>query len=73
MLIEHPHDFCRVHSGAAAQRDDNVGLEFTHSLRAVLSGKQRGIGLNVGEHSVGDVHLVKLIGDRLGIAVFIQE
>ena len=56
MLIEYPHNLCRVHCGAAAERDDHVGLKLAHCLGAVLSGNKRRIGLNVGEHRVGDSH-----------------
>ena len=73
MLVEYPHDLRSVHSGAAAERDDNVGLEGAHSLGAPLCGNERRIGLNVGEGGVGDAHFVELIGDRLGVAVLVKE
>ena len=73
MLIEHPHDLCRVHCGAAAKGDDGVRLKFAHGCGAVLRGEQRGVGLNVGKYRAGDVHLVELVGDRLGVAVLVQE
>ena len=73
MLIQHPHDLSSVHCGAAAERDDHVGVEAAHCFCALLGGDQGRVRLNVRESGVGDAHFVELIGDRLEIAVFIQE
>ena len=73
MLVENPHDFCRVHSGAAAQGDYRVRLEGSHLLNALFGALERRVGSNVAEGRVYYAHLVELIGYRLGVAVFVKE
>ena len=48
MLIEQPHTLSGIHSGAAAQGDNDVRLELTHSLYAAHNGFYVRIRLNVG-------------------------
>ena len=73
MLIEHPHDFARVHRRAAADGYDAVGFKIRHSLRALPCAGECRVGRNIEECGVGYTHLVKLVGYSLCIAVFIKE
>ena len=47
VLVKYPHDLAGVHSGAAAEGDDNVGLELLHLLRALHRACERRVGSNV--------------------------
>ena len=73
MLIENPHDFRRVHRGAAAESDYRVGLKSSHLLNALFGALESRVGSNVAESRVDNAHLVELIGYRLGVAVFVKE
>ena len=73
MFVEHPHDLAGVHCGAAAHRDDAVGLESAHRRRAFLGAGESGIGRDVEERGVRDAHLVELVGDGLRISIMIQK
>ena len=73
MLVEHPHNLARVHGGAAAHGDNHIGLKLPHKLSAGLRIGQGGIGLHIGEYSVGDAHLVQTVGNHMGISVLVQE
>ena len=65
VFIKHPHDFCRVHCGAAAEGDDAVGPESVHLRRALLCRSKGRVGLNVKECCVSNAHFVKNVGDKL--------
>ena len=73
MLIQNPHNLAGIHCGAAAERDDAVGLKCTHLCRAFLCACQRRVGCYIKERGVLNAHLVELIGNRLGVTVVIQE
>ena len=73
MLVENPHDFACVHCGTAAECNDAIGLECLHLLCALFcTGKCR-VRSNVEERRMNDTHFVKLVCDRLCIAVMIKE
>ena len=44
VLVHHPHDLTGVHSGSAADRDDDVGLEEGHLGGTAARALQRGVG-----------------------------
>ena len=73
MLVEHPHDLARVHSGAAAHGDDHIGLEGTHLLRTGLGAGQGGIRGHVGEAGMLNAHFVQLVLDGLGVTIGVKE
>ncbi|OPZ15828.1 MAG: hypothetical protein BWZ04_03267 [Firmicutes bacterium ADurb.BinA205] len=73
MFIKHPHDLCSVHSRAAAESNDNIGLECSHLCGAFLSAGKSRIGSNVEEYGVLNAHFVKLVSDRCSESVFIEE
>ena len=64
LFVEEPHGFCRVHRRAAAQRDDGVGLEAAHQIRAFIDGLDARIGFDIGEKLDGYFvfALVELVG-----------
>ena len=73
MLIEYPHDLAGVHCGAAADGDNAVGLERYHLCGAFLGAGEGRVGSDVKECGVDYAHFVELVGDRLSVAVVIQE
>ena len=73
MFVEHPHDLTGVHCGAAADGDDAIRFKGAHLRGAFAGAGKRRIRRHVVEGRVRNPHLVELIGNRLGIAVFIQE
>ena len=73
MLIHHPHDLRRVHSGAAAQGDDSIRLKASHLLCTGLGAFQLGIRLYIIEAAVNDSHLIQLVGYGLCISILIKE
>ena len=73
MLVQNPHDLARVHGGAAANGEDQVGLEGCHLRRALSGTGEGGIGSHVVEGGVGDPHGVQLLLHRLRVAVLVQE
>ena len=73
MLVQHPHYLCRVHSRAAAERDDNVRLELCHFLCTRLCICKCRVGLNIGENVVSNTHFAELIGYAFSVAAFVKE
>ena len=73
MLVEHPHDFARVHRGAAAHRYYAVGAEVRHRLRAFARAGERRVGSDVEECRVLYTHFVEAVGYHLGVAVVVKE
>ncbi len=73
MLIQHPHNLGRVHGRAAAQGDDHIGLEAVNLLDALSGAGQGRVRGHVGKHGVLNAQLVQTVGQRLGVAVLIQE
>ena len=73
MLIENPHNLCRVHSRTTTERDDCIGSEGSH-LRCALSCICKcWVGLNVKECCVLNTHCVKLVCNGLCVTVLIKE
>ena len=70
MLIEQPHALGRIHRGAAAERDDDIGLEFAHHSHAAHDRVYIGIGLDVGiDFTVAVVlALAQIVKDFINIA-----
>ena len=58
MLVHNPHNLAGVHSRAAAQSNNAVGLEGGHSLGALFSAGQSRIRSNVVESGMSDAHFV---------------
>ena len=73
MLVEYPHDLACVHSRAAAESDDTVGLKCADGLCAFKCAGKCRVGENVAEYGVLDAHLIELVRDRLCIIVLIKE
>ena len=73
MLVENPHDLCGVHCRTTAKGDDGVGLECSHLRRTLGCVCKGGVGLYVEECLVLNTHLVKLVGDGLGVTVLVKE
>ena len=73
MLIQHPHDLARVHGGAAADGENQIGLEGRHLRRALSGTGEGGIGSYVVEGGMGNPHSVQLLLHRLRVAVLVQE
>ena len=65
LLVEEPHGFGRVHRRAAAQRNNGVGLEAAHQIRAFIDGLDARIGFDIGKQLDGHFvfALVELVGD----------
>ena len=73
VLVENPHDLRRVHGAAAADSDDDVGIEAGHELSAFLSASKRRIRSNVREGREHDTLGRERLLDRLGVAVGVEE
>ena len=73
MLIKHPHDFRRVHCGAAAYRYYNIRSEACHHFCAFFCDIQCRIGLDLGKNRIAYSDFVQLVGYGLCIAVAIQK
>ena len=73
VFIENPHDLRRVHGAAAADGDDDVGIEAGHELSAFLGASERRIRSNVREGREHDTLGRERLLDRLGIAVGVEE
>ena len=73
MFIHHPHDFCSVHSGTAADGDDGIRLELGHLVSTLSRALERRVGGNFIEASVLNAHFVELLFNRLGVAVIVKE
>ena len=73
MFVKYPHDFCRVHCAAAAERDYAVGSERRHLLCAFCRTAEGRVGSNVKEGRMLDSHFVKPVGYRLCVSVMIEE
>ena len=71
MLVQHPHNLCGVHCGAAADRNYSVRLKAAHRLRTLLGGIERRIGSDVKKCRMGYAHAVELVGYHLCVTVFI--
>ena len=73
MLVEHPHDFRRVHGRTTAHRDDDIRLEGGHLSGTGFGAGQGGIRFHGVEGVVNDAHGIQLLFHRLGVAILIQE
>ena len=73
MLIQHPHNLARVHSGTAAHSQDYIRLKFSHELGASLCVSQCGVRLYIGEYGICDSHFAQTVCDDMGVSVLIQE
>ena len=73
MLVHYPHYLTGVHSGAAAHRDDAVGLKCVHCGGTLFRASERGIGSDVEERGVGYTHFVEFVGYRFGVTVIVKE
>ena len=73
VLIHHPHDFRRVHSGTAADGDDGIRLELGHLVSTLSRALERRVGGNFIEAGVLNAHFVELLFNRLGVAVIVKE
>ena len=71
MLVHYPHDLTCIHCGTAAQCDNYIWLESSHSLCTSLCICQGRIRLNIREALVNNTHLVQLVSNRLGVAIHI--
>ena len=67
VLVAEPHHLGRVHGGAAAEGDDEVGLEGVHALEAGLDGVGVRVRLDFVEDLDFDAHLVEDLGDLVGV------
>ena len=65
LLIEEPHGFGRVHWRTTAQRDDGIGLEAAHQIRAFIDGLDARISFDIGKQLNGHFvfALMQLVGD----------
>ena len=73
MLIHNPHDLTCIHCGAAAQCDDDIRLECSHSLCTFHRICQGRVRLYIGEALVNNAHLIQFIGNRFCITIHIKE
>ena len=73
MFIQHPHDLCCVHCGAAAQCNDHVRLERPHQFRTLLGTRQCGIGLYIREYLIRNAHFLQRFRNAAHLAAFEQE
>ena len=73
VLVEEPHDLGRVHRGAAADGDDDIGLEGVHPFHAFAGGSEGRIGQNIGEDFGFDSHLFEELERVVQQTVLIEE
>ncbi len=68
MLIHQPHDLGGVDGGAAADGDDDIGLELVHGRQALHGVLDLGVHTDVIENTGGDAHVGQLVQDGLAHA-----
>ena len=68
MLIHQPHDLRGVDGGAAADGDDDIGVEVVHGGHALHSVLDLGINTDVVERGGLDAHGLQLVDDGLADA-----
>ena len=68
MLIHQPHDLSGIDCGAAADGDDDIGLEVMHCLHTLHSVLNLGVNTDVVEAGSLDAHGLQLVNDRLADA-----
>ena len=73
VLVEHPHDLGCVHRGTAAECDDDIRLKGAHLRCACERVLQSRIRLHIREACMDNPHGIKLVFDRLRIAVLVKE
>ena len=73
MFVHHPHDFRRIHRGAAAQRDNHVRFKAVHLLGAFTHDAQRRVSLNFKEDFGFDTVRFQHARHLIGVAVVEQE
>ena len=72
VLVEDPHDLGRVHGGAAAERDDDIGLEGLHALGALSRAGEGRVVRYVEEAGMLDAQLLELLEDGVSRAGLVQ-
>ena len=61
MLVHQPHDLRGIDGGAAADGDDDVGLELVHGGHALHGVLDLGVNADVVEGAGGNAHLLQLL------------
>ena len=73
VFVHNPHNLRRIHCTAAAERDNDVGLERRHLFCAFDSARKRRVGSYIEENIVVNTYLVEFIGYALRKSVLIKE
>ena len=73
MLIKNPHNFTCVHSWTAAESNNAVRTESSHSLCTFHCRSKSRVRSNIKECSMLNAHFIKLISNALCITILIEE